>query len=93
MSIFDNIWGGLDKLGGVVTDAAGDVIRAAGAAEAAKLKARSHAGAEAVADQTPVGTPSGPQPQIILSAWQQMRTPLMIGGVLLLALIIWMAVR
>lgn len=88
-----SFWDRIDQLGSVVTDVTGDVIRAAGQAEAQRLTARGPSGAEAMPDMTPVGTPSGPQAQVIMSAWQQMRLPLMLGGLALLILIIWMAVR
>lgn len=97
MSFFGNIWGrldeGLDSLG----NAAGEVFEAAKDSVVSKFDEApaSVARPETIPDQVQPPVSIGPTPQTsaVGQVWQQYKTPVMIGGALVLAFVIYSAVK
>lgn len=96
MSIFGDIWGkldsGLDSLG----NAAGEVFDAAKDSVVNKLNEQpANVGRpETIPDQVQPPTSVGPTPtNPVASAWQQYKMPVMVGGGLVVAFLIYSAVK
>lgn len=95
MSVFGDIWGKLDEGIGYLGDAAGEVFDAAKDQVVSKLteEPANVTRPETIPDQVQNPVSVGPTPtNPVASAWDQMKIPVMVGGGLVIAFIIYQAV-